>query len=57
MINIGTCSWTEKTLVQSGGNSIQKISRQQKADSGMQIIHTVEVNSTYYKVPINIYFE
>jgi uncharacterized protein YecE (DUF72 family) len=52
MINIGTCSWTEKTLIQSGEFYPQDI---RTAEGRLRYythhFNTVEVDSTYYAIP------
>lgn len=52
MIQIGTCSWTEKTLIQSGEFYPQDV---RTAESRLRYyaehFDTVEVDSTYYAIP------
>jgi uncharacterized protein YecE (DUF72 family) len=52
MIHTGTCSWTEKTLIQSGEFYPQEV---RTAESRLRYyasqFHTVEVDSTYYAIP------
>ncbi len=52
MIHVGTCSWTEKTLVQSGEFYPKDV---RTAESRLQFyasrFDTVEVDSTYYAIP------
>lgn len=52
MIRIGTCSWTEKTLIQSGLFYPKTV---RTADSRLRYyaehFNTVEVDSTYYAMP------
>ncbi len=52
MIRIGTCSWTEKTLIQ-GGEYYPKDARSAEARLRYYAGHfdTVEVDSTYYAIP------
>jgi uncharacterized protein YecE (DUF72 family) len=52
MINLGTCSWTEKTLIQSGEfypGSIKTAERRLRYYATR--FDTVEVDSTYYAIP------
>jgi uncharacterized protein YecE (DUF72 family) len=52
MIRIGTCSWTEKTLIKSGEfypNTVRTAEGRLKYYS--QYFDTVEVDSTYYAIP------
>jgi uncharacterized protein YecE (DUF72 family) len=52
MINIGTCSWTEKTLIHSGEFYPREI---RTAEGRLRYyahqFNTVEVDSTYYAIP------
>jgi uncharacterized protein YecE (DUF72 family) len=52
MIRVGTCSWTEKTLIQSGEFYPKSV---RTAESRLQFyssqFDTVEVDSTYYALP------
>jgi len=52
MIRVGTCSWTEKSLIQSGEFYPKNI---KTAESRLQFyaghFDTVEVDSTYYAIP------
>ena len=52
MIRIGTCSWTEKTLIQSGEFYPKNV---RTAEARLQFysgrFDTVEVDSTYYAIP------
>lgn len=53
MIRIGTCSWTEKSLIQSGEFYPKNV---RTAESRLQFyagrFDTVEVDSTYYAIPM-----
>ncbi|RPI68009.1 MAG: DUF72 domain-containing protein [Geobacteraceae bacterium] len=52
MIHVGSCSWTEKTLIQSGEFYPKSV---RTAESRLQFyssqFDTVEVDSTYYALP------
>jgi uncharacterized protein YecE (DUF72 family) len=52
MLRIGTCSWTEKTLIQSG-EFYPKGTKTAEARLKHYASHfnTVEVDSTYYAIP------
>jgi uncharacterized protein YecE (DUF72 family) len=56
MIRVGTCSWTEKTLIQSGEFYPKSV---RTAESRLQFysaqFNTVEVDSTYYALPTKSY--
>ena len=52
MIHTGTCSWTEKTLIQSGEFYPGDIRTSEgRLRYYASYFHTVEVDSTYYAIP------
>lgn len=52
MIRVGTCSWTEKTLIKSGEFYPQKVmSAEGRLRFYAESFDTVEIDSTYYAIP------
>jgi len=52
MISIGTCSWTEKTLIQSGEFYPKEVkTSEDRLRYYADHFDTVEVDSTYYAIP------
>jgi uncharacterized protein YecE (DUF72 family) len=52
MIHIGTCSWTEKTLIRSGEFYPKSVrTAEGRLKYYASTFDTVEVDSTYYAIP------
>jgi len=52
MIRVGTCSWTEKTLIQSGEFYPRTMrSAEERLRFYSEHFNTVEIDSTYYAIP------
>jgi uncharacterized protein YecE (DUF72 family) len=52
MIRVGTCSWTEKTLIESGEFYPREVkSAQERLRYYSGAFNTVEVDATYYAIP------
>jgi uncharacterized protein YecE (DUF72 family) len=52
MIHVGTCSWTEKTLIQSSEFYPHEVrTAEERLRYYASHFETVEVDSTYYAIP------
>ncbi len=52
MVRVGTCSWTEKSLIQSGEFYPKNVrTAESRLEFYSEQFNTVEVDSTYYAIP------